>query len=187
LTNSFLTGGVVLALAATTAPVCAAAGPFAWLSPSVPPAGWKQITLPTKVGVLSIPPLLRLVKGDPNAVSAAQTDSRGNFLAYVNATPKEGSESLANWSSFRLSHLREETAASVRTIAAAKNLPFRGGHGSCVIDVYVTRVKHHAYHEIACYVSGAKAGSVVIAAAPPTQWARVSKTLERVVASYRVR
>jgi hypothetical protein len=155
--------------------------------PAAPPAGWKQLTLPTKVAVLSVPPGLRLVKGDANAVTAAELDSHGNYLAYANATPQEGSESLANWASFRIGHLREESAVSVRTIATAKNVPFRGGRGSCVIDVYVTRVKHHAYHEIACFVKGARAGSVVVVAASPAQWARSGATLERVVAAYRAR
>jgi hypothetical protein len=177
----------VLAIAAATAPPAGAATPFVWLTPTVPPVAWNQITLPTRIAVLSIPPLFHVVQGDANAVSAAQADSHGDYLAYVNATPKQGGESLANWASFRAEHLRDESAASVRSIAAAKNLPFRGGRGSCLIDLYVTRVKHHSYREIACYVQGRTSGSVIVAAAPPSQWARVGRLLERVVATYQVR
>jgi len=61
------------------------------------------------------------------------------------------------------------------------------GAGSCVIDDYVTKIGHHPFHEIACLVEGAKAGSVVVAAAPSSAGNRVNATLERVVSSYLVR
>jgi hypothetical protein len=32
----------------------------------------------------------------------------GRFDAYLNATPKQGSETLANWSRFRQDHNRDE-------------------------------------------------------------------------------
>jgi hypothetical protein len=180
-------GTAALAVAVAIAPSAASASPFAWLTPTAAPASWKQITLPTKIAVLSIPPQLHTAQADANAVSADQKDSHGHFLAYVNATPKQGSESLTNWPSFRAEHLRDESAVSVKSIATAKDVPFRGGRGSCLMDVYVTKVKHNAYREIACYVQGRTGGSVIIAAAPPSQWAKVGPVLERVVAAYRAR
>jgi hypothetical protein len=176
-----------IAAAVVTASAAGASGPFAWLVPAAAPSGWKQVTLPNGTAVLALPPALHLVKSDSNAVAAARKDSQGNYLAYVNATPKEGGETLADWPKFRVEHLREESAQSVHTIATSTDLPFLGGRGSCVIDVYVTKVKQHAYHEVACFVQGAKSSSVVIAAAPPSQWAKFGAALERAVADYRAR
>ena len=58
--------------------------------------------------------------------------------AYLNATPKQGTETLANWSRFRPEHNRDEGDRSVRLIASANDLSFRSGRGSCVIDDYTT-------------------------------------------------
>ena len=65
-------------------------------------------------------------------------------------------------------------------------LPFRGGRGSCVIDDYVTRVRGHHFREIACFVQGANASSVVVVAAPIALWSRNGPWLERVIAAYEV-
>jgi hypothetical protein len=183
-------GGVatILTLAATTASLAAASGPFAWLVPSAAPAGWKQLALPAGEAVLSMPPSLHRVRSDPGSVSAAQVASNGKYLAYLNATPQEGNETVSGWPHFRVNHLREESASSVHTLAASTSLPFLGARGSCVIDVYVTRVKHHSFHEIACLVKGAsKTGSVIVAAAPTSHWAQVATVLQQTVAAYRAR
>jgi hypothetical protein len=156
--------------------------------PATAPPGWKQLPLPTGTAVLSVPPSMHPLKSDPAGVSAARVSSNGTYLAYLNATAQQGDETIADWPRFRVNHLREESAASVRTIAASTNLPFLNAHGSCVIDVYVTRVKQHSYHEVACFVKGAaKTGSVIVAAAPSSHWARVATLLEQAVAAYRAR
>jgi hypothetical protein len=64
----------------------------------------------------------------------------------------------------------------------ASGLQFRAGHGSCVIDIYsTTRAR---FREIACIVAGARATTVVVAAAPTRTWAQQSALLERAVASF---
>jgi hypothetical protein len=183
-----VSAAAIVAIAAATASIAGASGPFAWLVPTAAPVGWTQLALPTGTAVLSVPPTLHRVKSDPASVSAAHVGSTGRYLAYLNATPQEGDENLADWPRFRVKHLLDESAASVHTIAASTSLPFLNARGSCVIDVYVTRVKHHSYHEVACFVKGAaKTGSVIVAAAPSFQWARVATLLEQAVAAYRAR
>jgi len=164
------------------------AGPFGWFVPAPPPVGWKHLTLPLQSGnaVLWYPPSLHPVHGDAGSVSAALRDRNGNYLAYLNSTPKQGDERLSTWPDFRLGILREEQT-SVHEIARAYGLSFRGGMGSCVIDDYVTRVKHHHFREIACFVLAHGAGSVVVAAAPSSDWGRVGARLERAVAAYEVK
>lgn len=163
-------------------------GPFSWFVPAPPPASWKYLTLPAGTGVLWYPPALHPVHSDAGSVSAGELDRNGNDLAYLNATPKQGDERLSTWPAFRLARLREEQGPSVYEDAHATGLSFRGGKGSCVIDHYVTRVKHHQFREIACFVtSHAGRGSVVLAAAPPSEWARVGPQLQRAVAAYDVK
>jgi hypothetical protein len=176
----------LVALAAGTASLASASGPFAWLVPAAAPPAWKQMTLATGTAVLSVPPSLRRVESDATSVSAAHVVN-GQYLAYLNATPQQGAETLAGWPRFRVSHLRDESAASVRTIAASTNLPFLGARGSCLIDVYVTKVAHHRFQELACFVKGATSASVIVAAAPASRWARVAALLERAVAAYEAR
>ncbi|MCU1495002.1 MAG: hypothetical protein JWO62_2766 [Acidimicrobiaceae bacterium] len=165
----------------------AASGAFSWLRPGPPPSGWRRLALPSGAAVLSFPPSLRPIKGDKTAVSAALIGHHGDFLAYLNATPQEGNEHLAGWAGSRIEHLREDDASSAHEDAAAEGLAFRGGHGSCVIDDYVTKVGHHPFREIACLVEGARGGSVIVAAAPPSTWSHVGATLQRAVSSYLLR
>ena len=133
---------------------------------------------------MSYPPTLHPVPSDTGAVSAALTTPGGNFVAFLNATPKQGGESLANWSRFRISHLLEDDARSATLDASAHGLAFRGGRGTCVMDDYVTRVGAHRFRELACLVAGPKGGSVIVAAAPVSGWDRVSSTLEQAVDAY---
>ena len=108
--------------------------------------------------------------------------ARGRIDGFLNATPKQGTETLANWSRFRVGHNRGEGSRSVHLVASAKDLPFRSGRGSCVIDTYVTSKAR--YREIACLVSGSRSSAVVVAAAPVQLWAHQAATLERAVASF---
>jgi hypothetical protein len=134
--------------------------------------------------VLSYPPALKVIRHDVLSLSVAQLDRKGNYLAYLNATPQQG-ERLGTWPEFRVARLRG-TASSVREEGRAVGLPFLGGKGSCVIDVYVTRAKSNHYREIACFVQGRRTGSVVVAAAPVGDWDRVATELKQAVSAYRV-
>ena len=72
-------------------------------------------------------------------------------------------------------------------LAAAAGVKFRGGTGSCVVDDYVTRIGRHHYQEVACLVQGHTSASVIVAAAPASDWARARPLLLRAVAAYLVR
>jgi len=136
--------------------------------------------------VLSYPPSLKQIPSDTGSVSVEREDGKGDVLAYLNATPQQGSEMLSTWPSFRVEHHLEEDDVSVQLVAKATNLDFRGGKGSCVIDDYVTPVQYNSYREIACFVVGHRASSVLIAAGPTSGWQSVAAELERAVAAYEV-
>jgi hypothetical protein len=151
------------------------------------PAGWPALTLPSGTAVLSYPPSLHRVPGDSVAVSVARVSPAGMYLLYLNSTPRQGSESLRNWATYRLRSITSDEASSAHRDAAATGLRFRGGLGSCVIDSYVTRIRAHHFTEIACLVKGRTSESVIVAAAPSAQWSRARPLLKRAVAAYQVR
>lgn len=151
------------------------------------PAGWHEASLSGGVAVLAYPPAMRPVSGDRGTVSAAQLSGSGKFLMYLNATPKQGAETLHSWPEFRLEHLTEDDASTARQLAVSHGVRFLGGTGTCVIDAYTTKVKANQYTEIACYVEGKTSASVIIASAPTANWATASGVLMRAVAAYQVR
>jgi hypothetical protein len=156
--------------------------PFAWLSPAAPPAGWKVGRLPSGGATLAYPPGWRPIRTDPGTFSAALLGAHGKIRGYLNATPRQGAESLANWARFRTDHNRDEGDFRLDSEASAQGLRFRTGSGSCVIDRYATVSAH--YREIACLVRGSHASTVVVAAALPRDWARLAPQLERAVSSF---
>jgi hypothetical protein len=156
-------------------------GPFAWLRPAQPPAGWKVARIPTG-STLAYPPGWTPIKTDPGTASVALLGAGHRIDAYLNATPKQGAETLANWSRFRPDHNGGEGDRSVRVVASARDLSFRSGRGSCVIDTY--RTSKAAYREIACFVAGPSESAVVVAAAPSRLWSAQAATLERAVSSF---
>ena len=160
---------------------------FPPLVPAAAPAGWPRLTLPNGSAILSYPPSLRPLAADSDAVSAARIGPQGAFQLYLNATPRQGDERLQGWAAFRLKLLTADDAVSAREVAAAQDVKFRGGTGSCVMDQYVTRIGAHHYQEIACLVQGRTSASVIVAAAPATTWAQVSPLLLQAVAAYQVR
>ena len=160
---------------------------FPSLRPAAAPAGWRHATLPNGTAVLSYPPTLHRLAGDKDAVSAARLSPGGAFRLYLNATPRQGGESLRHWAAFRLRLLRSDDAASAHEDAAGQSVRFRGGTGSCVIDDYLTRIGSHHYEEIACLVQGQTSASVVVAAAPAAAWTQARPLLFRAVAAYVVR
>ena len=158
-----------------------ASGPFAWLRPASPPAGW-SVAHVAGGATLAYPPGWRPIKTDPGTASVALLGGGRRIDGYLNATPKQGTETLANWSRFRPKHNRGEGDVSVSLIASSSDLTFRSGRGSCVIDTYTT--SKATYHEIACLVSGPRSSAVVVAAAPVDFWDRQAATLERAVSSF---
>jgi hypothetical protein len=118
--------------------------------------------------------------GDSGTATVALRTGKGAFLGYLNITPQQGPETLNGWASFRIHHNHEEGDLNVRRLASASGLHFRTGHGSCVTDSYGTDTHSH-YIEIACLVAGAKATTVIVGAAPPSDWSREATVIERAV------
>ena len=158
-----------------------ASGPFAWLQPAAPPTGWRVARLQSGTA-LAYPPGWRPIKTDPGTASVALLGPSGRIDGFLNATPKQGTETLANWSRFRPAHNRDEGDRNVRLVASARDLTFSGGRGSCVIDTYTT--SKATYREIACLVSGRRSPAVIVAAAPVELWNRQAATLQRAVSSF---
>lgn len=182
-----LAAGAAAAALATSAQPGPSPARALGFSAQAAPAGWLHRELGNGTAVLSYPPALRPIPGDPGAVSVAMRSSAGAYLLYLNATPRQGAETLRNWATFRVHLLREDDASSAHLDAAATGLTFRGGTGSCVIDDYVTRIGAHHYREIACLVQGQAAASVVVGTAPAPRWSQARPLLERAVAAYRIR
>ena len=123
-------------------------------------------------------------RATPAAYPQPSPPPTGTSRIYLNATPQQGDESLANWSEFRLAHLTGENAASASRLQYRAGMEFRGGTGSCVEDTYVTRIGAHKYREIACLVAGTRGSSVLVVAAPADSWDRYSPVLEQAVDAY---
>ena len=157
-------------------------GAFAWLSPAAPPPGWALARLPSGSASLPFPPGWRRIESDPGTVSAALLGTHGRIRGYLNATPRQGAETLADWAHFRPAHNREEGDAHVMSEAVATGLRFPSGSGSCVIDRYATVAAR--YREIACLVRGAHASTVVVGAATSPDWTKLRPQLERAIASF---
>jgi hypothetical protein len=158
-----------------------ASGPFAWLRPASPPVGWHVARTPDGAA-LAYPPGWTAIKTDPGTASVALRGNGGRIDGYLNVTPKQGAETLANWSRFRPQKNRAEGARNVRLLAATSARHFRSARGSCVIDAYTTSVA--TYREIACLVSGPGSSDVVVGAAPARRWQERSAVLERAVSSF---
>jgi hypothetical protein len=184
---SLAAAALVVAVTTLTAPARPAQAGFPTFMPASAPATWRQLRLPDGSAVLSYPPSLRPVRGDSDAVSAARVSPHGAYQLYLNATPRQGEERLAGWAAFRLRLLRSDDAATAHEVAAAQDVRFRGGTGSCVMDSYVTRIHANHFQEIACLVQGSAASSVIVAAAPAAHWAQARPLLLRAVAAYQAR
>jgi hypothetical protein len=157
------------------------AGPLAWLRPAPPPTGWKVARIPGG-STLAYPPGWKPIKTDRGTATVALLGGGERIDGYLNATPEQGSETLANWSRFRVDHNRGEGSRHVRLVASANDLRSRSGRASCVIDGYTT--SKAAYREIACLVAGPTSSAVVVAAAPAELWPDQAATLHRAVSSF---
>lgn len=163
-----------------------AATGFGWFHPGPAPGAWLRASLSGQRATLSFPGSLRTMHGDAGTVTVGSTAKSGQVLVYLNVTPKQGDETLRNWTGFRLEHLREDGQSAVHLDSASPPLHFRGGPGRCVIDNYTTRDRGNHYNEIACLVQGAHATSVLVAAAPAAAWQANRALLEKVVSAYQV-
>jgi hypothetical protein len=169
--------------ASTPAPKTPRGGAFAWLRPQPPPSSWRVVRTASGA-VMAYPPSWRRIKGDPGTATAALLTAGGSYLGYLNATPQQGEETLANWRTFRVEHNHQEGDRSVARLAYAEGLPFLNGRGNCVKDAYVSGTGAH-YTEIACLVAGAKGNTVIVGAGPTSGWAHVSGSIERAISGFR--
>jgi hypothetical protein len=158
-----------------------ASGPFGWLRPESAPTGW-NVARTQGGAVLAYPPGWKPIKTDPGTASVALLAGGQRIDGFLNATPLQGTETLADWSRFRPEHNQDEGDRAVRSLAATTTARFRSGRGACVIDTYTT--SKASYHEIACLVSGRGSSAVVVAAAPTALWDQQAGTLERAVSSF---
>jgi hypothetical protein len=156
------------------------------LAPAAAPGSWHQARLPGGAAVMPYPPSMHPVSGDGGTVSAAQLTPAGTFVSYLNATPRQGDETLADWPGFRVAHLLDDNDSSATKLGQARGIKFLGGTGTCVMDTYVTKAKSNHYIEIACFVQGRTKASVIVAAAPSAEWPSVAPVLRRALAAYRV-
>ena len=157
---------------------------FAWFRPGSPPAAWLRATLPGQRATLSYPGSLRPQRTDRGTVTFGRDSRSGAVLVYLNVTPRQGEETLRDWPAFRLDHLREDDATTVHLDGVSPLLDFRGGQGRCVIDNYTTKIHRNQYQEIACFVQGTHAASVLVAATSARTWRAYQPLLDRVVSSY---
>ena len=156
---------------------------FRWLQPRPAPSGWKVARLPSGAATFAHPSTWRPIRTDPGTASVALLGEGRSIRGYLNATPRQGAETLANWPSFRIEHLGDEGSTAVRRIASAHGLTFRSGRGTCVIDSY--RTSRARYREIACLVAGTRTSSVIVGAAPSKTWAQHAETIELAIATLR--
>jgi hypothetical protein len=138
--------------------------------------------LPSGRVTLAYPPGWHRLAGDTGTVTAVQLGPDRRIVGYLNATPRDGRETLSNWARFRPAHNAEEGDRHVHRLAAAGALAFRDGRGSCVSDSYVTTTSA-SYREIACLIAGVHANVVVVGAARTSDWTRRAPAIEQAIAS----
>lgn len=165
------------------APAAIHAAAFDWVHPSVLPAGWSAQRLPGSPARLPAPSGWHSSRTDPGTRTMILSGPSGEIAGYLNATPRQGEETPANWSSFRVEHNEEEEELDVTLEAAASGLRFSTGTGSCVVDSYRT-TSGHRYREVACIVAGHAATTVIVGAAPPSRWRAEEPTIRRAINSF---
>jgi hypothetical protein len=155
---------------------------FAWLRPRASPPGWRTVVT-TSGAVLPYPPGWRRLAGDLGTATAALRGAHHGFLGYLNLTPRQGAETLTNWRFFRVDHNAREGDRNVKVVVASQGLRFHNGHGACVRDDYTTTTGAK-FIELACLVKGPSTTSVIVGAAPPQAWARISPFIERAISAF---
>lgn len=161
----------------------ASPGGLAFLPAQSAPATWLKASIPVGA-TLYYPQGWQTVGGDRGTATAVLRDAEHHITGYLNVTPRQGQETLADWASFRPRHNGEEGERFVRREATARDVRFRDGKGTCVRDTYTT-TSATTYTEIACLVRGRRATSAIIAAAESRTWTEVSPLLYRAIAAFR--
>jgi hypothetical protein len=156
---------------------------FSWLQPGGAANGWPTSRLPDSPARLPQPPGWSRERGDPGTRTEVLRGPSGRIAGYLNATPRQGTESPGDWTEFRVAHNREEGERGVRLLAAATGLRFRSAIGSCVLDSYRTEGGNR-YREVACIVSGRTATTVIVGAAPPGRWRAEAPTIQRAIEDF---
>ena len=88
-----------------------ASGPFGWLRPASAPSGW-NVGRTEGGAVLAYPPGWKPIKTDPGTATVALLGAGERIDGYLNATPRQGNETLADWSVFaRTTTMARATAA----------------------------------------------------------------------------
>src|SRR6202035_3057154 len=146
-----------------------------------PPANWAVARIGAGAA-LYYPPGWRLAAGDAGTATAVLTDARRQLVGYLNLTPRQGSETLSDWASFRVAPNVAEGDRDVKREAVAYGVGFRTGTATCVRDSYTT-VSRARFIELACIVRGTRATSVIVGAAPPRAWALTSPLLYRAISA----
>jgi len=181
-------------LSAVAAALCASAAKAAAL-PSLPslkptpaPAGWRLLLPESRTSLLWYPPSMRLDSADhdPYSVTVDLPTQNNADVLYLNAGPKTGPERMSNWPSFRIAHIRADQNRWVHEDGRVFGVPFLGGHGSCVLDDYLTIVRANHYREIACFVQGRTTSSVIVAATLAKDWRHYQAQLVRAVEAFEV-
>jgi hypothetical protein len=157
------------------------ADPFTALRAGAPPATWGVARIPTG-GALFYPPGWRLARGDVGTATAIRLGARHRIVGYLNLTPRQSTETLADWASFRVSHNVAEGNRDVKLEGVAYGVRFRTGSGTCVRDSYTTS-SHARFIELACLVRGARATSVIVGAAAPQAWTLTAPLLYRAISA----
>src|SRR5947209_4595230 len=155
--------------------------PFSWLVPGPVPADW-QVATTANGAQLAYPSGWTRIHGDPGTATVALLGSGDQILGYLNITPRQGAETLANYAHLRVDHNGDEGDSAITTLTAVTKHRFGEGRASCVQDSYATRTGAR-YVELACLLAGPRASVVVVGAAPPQQWPHVSPLLQRAIAT----
>jgi hypothetical protein len=156
---------------------------FSWLRARPPAAGWR-LARAASGATVAYPPRWQVIAGDRGSVSAALLDSHSHYLGYLNLTPRQGGERRSDWTSFRVRHNRAEGNSEVHVLASAQTLRLGASKAACLQDAYTTSTGAR-YVEIACLIDGTHP-SVLVGAAPPSDWPAQSATIEREISTVRV-
>ena len=88
-----------------------ASGPFAWLKPAPPPAGWK-VARTSGGAVLAYPPEWTPIKTDPGTASVALLGNGERIDGYLNATPGQGQRRSPTGAAFARGTTRAKATAT---------------------------------------------------------------------------
>jgi hypothetical protein len=148
-----------------------------------PPRGWSHAEISSGAATLSYPTGWQAIPGDRGTVSFATRDSRGDYLGYLNVTPRQGAERLAGWAAFRTRRNAEDGDRQVHELGSSEHVAFIHARDSCVLDDYLSRVGDHRYRELACIIAGRQSTSVFVGAALVDDWSRLGPIVKHAAAT----